>query len=202
MTHTMIHTVLQLPGITQRERMATALMPKLHPGWIPVGVLRELSGKAFQTRFWREAKFQYFELTKVHRQKNQEFVARLREVREGRVTPGGLEFWSNLERNLPASHVEPTHLYARNVEVDGINKSKLEELEAATEHRYECVDSVEAVHGAPAWAEDKLWKDDDFFENNSLVPKVLILRKGAQVILSHHQPGSDHAFWPAKLLVT
>jgi hypothetical protein len=179
-THT-THILIQLPGMTQNACMETTPMPDLESKNIPISQFCELSGKAFQTKFWREANFKYFELTRVHRQKNQEYVSALIEVREGRVTPQRLAFWMSLQRSLPPGPVEPTLLYPLNKQVNMINTRRLAELDAATEHKYACEDRVELVEGAPPWAEENLKEDKDFFLNNHLVPKELVLRKGAQV---------------------
>jgi hypothetical protein len=174
---------MQLPGFTQDECMETTIVLELNPENVPIGQFPELAGNAFQTKFWREANVRHFELSTVHRQKDIEIVTRLRELREGRVTTQGLAFWSNLERDLPASAVEPTHLYPCNAEVDRTNTRRLADLDARTEQRYKCVDCVKVNEGAPHGAEEYLRKDEDFFDKNHLVPKELVLRKGAQVYI-------------------
>ncbi len=158
-------------------------MPELDPKNIPINQFPELSGKAFQTNFWREANFIYFELNGAHRQKNQElFASALKEVREGCVTPQSLAFLTSLQRSLPRGPVKPTILYAKNFDVDQLNKGMLKELDAATEHKYACKDHVELVQDPPSWAQEKLAGDQEFFHNNHIVPKELVLRKDAQVL--------------------
>jgi hypothetical protein len=154
----------------------------MEPDNIPVELLAELSGKAFQTNCWRDADFRYFELTRVHRQKDQIFVMYLHEVREGNMSEDTLKFFVvTCAKPLPPSSVEPTELYARNKDVDMINKQRLEKLDAGTERRYRAQDSVKVFPGAPPWAEQKLREDKDFFLNNNLVPEEVVLRVGAQV---------------------
>jgi hypothetical protein len=48
-------------------------------------------------------------------------------------------------------------------------------------YMYKCVYRVKVNDGAPPWAEEYLRKGEDFFDKNHLVPKELVLRKGAQV---------------------
>jgi len=57
---------------------------------VPIGTLNvnKPGGKtfAFQTNFWKEANFEYFELTKSHRQSDKALIDALGEVRSGNIS--------------------------------------------------------------------------------------------------------------------
>lgn len=177
----------QLPGITKGLSFSDVhLIPTgedMNEKNIPVGRLEELMGAAFQTNFWRDAAFCYHVLETAHRQSDQAFVDFLAKVRFNRMDEDSERFMGRLSRCLPASDIVPTQLYARNREVDQENQRELARL-PGPDVFYEAIDGVAVMPGAPAWAKADLEKNVFFRE--SVTPKRLVLRVGAQVMLTRN----------------
>ena len=175
----------QLPGITKGLSLRNvALIPEgkeMKDENIPVGRIEELAGAAFQTNFWRDAKLRYFVLSRAHRQLDQAFVDFLSKVRSNQVDADCNQYLHSLARPLAPSDIVPTQLYARNREVDSENTSQLNRLQGP-DHTFEARDEVSVLPGAPRWARDELEKSPFFKE--SITPKHLVLREGAQVMLT------------------
>jgi hypothetical protein len=70
---------------------------------VPIGTLNvnKPGGKtfAFQTNFWKQANFEYFELTKSHRQSDQALIDALAEVRSGNISPKTEAFFKVISAN-------------------------------------------------------------------------------------------------------
>jgi hypothetical protein len=60
---------------------------------IPIGGFIQLKGYSFQTNFWRDAQFAYFELTKSHRQSDKALIDALGEVRSGDISQKTVDFF-------------------------------------------------------------------------------------------------------------
>jgi hypothetical protein len=60
---------------------------------IPIGGFSQLKGYSFQTNFWRDAEFAYFELAKSHRQSDKALIDALGEVRSGNISPKTVDFF-------------------------------------------------------------------------------------------------------------
>jgi hypothetical protein len=103
----------------------------------------------------------------VFRQSDQSFVSLLNELRVGRASPATCAtLQATAARGLTAVNgVEPTQLFARNVDVDAVNKKKLMALPGAE---------------TPLMARDdgEVWRIKD-----CSYPKELVLKPGAQVML-------------------
>jgi ATP-dependent DNA helicase PIF1 len=72
---------------------------------------------------WKECNFVFCELTKVHRQKDSEFVKMLNRFRLGNVLPEDIATLSSLSRSLPTTPngMQPTKLLSTNEEVNAVN---------------------------------------------------------------------------------
>jgi ATP-dependent DNA helicase PIF1 len=95
----------------------------------------KVSRFAFEADVWSTAfGANQFCLTRVFRQHDQSFVSLLNELRVGRASPATCAtLQATVARGLGAvDGIEPTKLFARNVQVDAINKQRLLELAGAT----------------------------------------------------------------------
>jgi hypothetical protein len=70
----------------------------------------------------------------VFRQSDEDFVAILNDLREGRGHTALAALQQRCSRPLPSVHgINPTELYARNADVDAVNTNELQRLEFALE---------------------------------------------------------------------
>jgi ATP-dependent DNA helicase PIF1 len=178
----------QLPGICKGVSLGTKCPIKFNfnPSRIPVHV-NEFQGYAFQTICWRDARFVCRELTTVFRQSEVAMVSALTKLRRGQLDDEVRGFIAACTRELQTVEdgIKPTVLYARNKDVDAENTANLDALPGDAT-AYEAADSVYPRAGAPAWARDKLLRDAFF--KSSLVPERIVLKVGAQVMLTKNLP--------------
>ena len=123
---------------------------------------------AFEADVWPTAfGSNQFCLTRVFRQRDQSFVSLLNELRVGRASPATCaKLQATAARGLTAVNgIEPTKLFARNVDVDAVNKRKLQELPGAE---------------TPLLAQDE---GDENKIKDCAYPKELVLKVDAQVML-------------------
>ncbi|ROW14943.1 hypothetical protein VPNG_03363 [Cytospora leucostoma] len=121
---------------------------------------------AFEAATWNTAIDHTIGLTEVFRQKDPVFASMLNEMRLGRISDQTVTAFKKLSRPLHfGDGLEVTEL----VEVENSNQRRLKDLPGEV-HRYEALDS-----GDPVVREKLL--------GNMMAPKVLELKKGAQVML-------------------
>jgi ATP-dependent DNA helicase PIF1 len=139
-------------------------------------------GFAFQSRTWRDANFRVLELDVVFRQKNQEYVNILMDIRRGRVTPEVIQFLKKCDRPLPQNEfgIRPTILHSRNKDVSRENLQELQKLDGKS-YVYDAMDSVDPDKGSGPWVRKQL-EQNGFFKS-CIAEKDLQLRIGAQVLL-------------------
>lgn len=65
---------------------------------------------AFNARCWQTCMEKTFNLTRVFRQKDQDFVDMLNEMRFGRLSPKSIQAFAARSRPLPVDGIEPTEL--------------------------------------------------------------------------------------------
>lgn len=120
----------------------------------------------FNSKAYKEEKFQTLELTKIFRQTEKEFIELLDKVRSAKVKDGDLDL---INRRYQEFDIDPPIgsivLTPRNAKVDAINKRKLAEIESE-EFSY-----LAYVKG-------------DFKEKEYPVEKTLKLKVGAQVMIT------------------
>ena len=177
----------QLPGICRGVSLTSKCPIKHKPnaGRIPVHV-NQFQSYAFQTICWRDAAFECRELTTVFRQSEAPMVSALTKIRRGQLDDEVRAFVAACTRELPADdEIKPTVLYARNKDVDTENGTNLDAL-PGDPNVFEATDSVHPERSAPAWARDKLLRDAFF--RSSLVPERIVLKVGAQVMLTKNLP--------------
>jgi len=84
---------------------------------------------AFQSPAWRMADILVVQLTKIFRQRDEEFIKHLSNVRRGTLNAATIEYFNaRVGVELP----DPTRLFAKNATVDMVNQSKLNELPGKT----------------------------------------------------------------------
>ncbi|THV05562.1 hypothetical protein K435DRAFT_790078 [Dendrothele bispora CBS 962.96] len=128
---------------------------------------------AFEAKFWPEIIERTFNLTKVFRQRDQEFVDMLNEMRFGKLSAKSIARFKQLSRPIEYDDgLGPTELFPRREEVDRSNGTRLLQLKDEADVMYKAVDSG-AVEG----------EQRERLLSNFMAPKVLNLRLGAQVML-------------------
>lgn len=84
---------------------------------------------AFQTHAWRQANFTTRVLTKIHRQRDEEWIDILNRVKHGALNYADLDYLEELRRPLPDFHkIKPTHLYTHRTNVDYKNELEFRKL--------------------------------------------------------------------------
>ena len=174
---------LQLPAVCNGVslRRQCPVKHSLSTKKIPAAV-SDFKAYLFQTMFWRDAKFVNAELTTVFRQSDVGMVSALAKIRKGCIDDEVRFFVASCVRELPGeADIKPTVLYARNLDVDFENETNLKAL-PGTPEVYLARDSVQVDAGAPAWARQSMLKDGFF--KSALVPDRVVLKVGAQVMLT------------------
>lgn len=121
----------------------------------------------FQTSTWMRCQFHCFNLKKVHRQSDDEFISILNNIRVGRVTDDIVERLRSTSRNsLEKEGIVPTQLCCKTTEAKQINENKLEQL-TGMEYKYVAVDNG----------------SEKMLDDHTPVVKNLVLKQGAQVML-------------------
>lgn len=126
----------------------------------------------FESPTWSQVIEQKFNLTQVFRQRDQQFVNMLNDMRLGKLAPETIQAFSKLERtpSLPEGIV-PTELYAVRSDVDKANQMRLDALQ--TEMRtYTSLDDG-------SLPPDQLQRTLE----NFMPSRRIALKKGAQVML-------------------
>lgn len=147
---------------------------------------------AYQTLDWLEANFKDFTLTKVYRQKDQEWIDMLAKIKKGEGFRDGKisAVLDGLKRPLPTlpSGIKPTILHTHRVSSEQENKREYQKLDGA-EVSYSAVDSGAHVQGLSDH-EDKIireLKQKDFigepFFKNLAAQGILTLKPRSQVML-------------------
>ncbi|KAJ0118805.1 DNA repair and recombination protein pif1 [Diaporthe amygdali] len=127
---------------------------------------------AFQSDAWKESIEHTVTLTKVFRQKDNDFIGLLNELRRGEISPATRKILTGLSR--PLTHGDgllPTQLFPLRTEVDRANASRLMALGGPV-HTYTARDSGSAEQG----------KKQKLLENMMAV-RMLELKRDAQVML-------------------
>jgi ATP-dependent DNA helicase PIF1 len=121
---------LQLPGVCSGVSLygKCPVTSNPSPKTIPASV-SDFKAYAFQTMFFRDAKFVSAELTKVFRQSEVGMVSALAKIRKGRIDDEVRGFIASCIRELPQdAEIKPTVLYARNKDVDYENETNMNAL--------------------------------------------------------------------------
>jgi ATP-dependent DNA helicase PIF1 len=87
----------------------------------------------FESKAWRECKFEIFHLTKIMRQTDTQFQACLNRARFGEMTNEDFEYITQsipTKKKIASMEIKPTRILCENVDVNDINQNKLERLPA------------------------------------------------------------------------
>ncbi|CAG8442625.1 14041_t:CDS:2, partial [Acaulospora morrowiae] len=127
----------------------------------------------FEANSWKNCIKHTIQLTQVFRQKETELITILNDMRVGMVTPNSLEYIKKLqcEPDYPDDGILPTELFPRNIEVNNANMAQLNKIKHKSYSFY-----------ANDWEPDRFGQLDKL-DKNCLAPKVLTLKKDAQVML-------------------
>jgi len=126
---------------------------------------------SFEAECWSTIIEDSMQLTEIFRQKDEEFIRILSEVREGRISDESEAKLLELSRepNFPDDGIVATHLYPTRAEVEEENQRRLAEL-PGKEYRFIAYD-----HGTQAHR--------NTLRRDCIAPDVLCLKIGAQVML-------------------
>jgi ATP-dependent DNA helicase PIF1 len=134
---------------------------------------------AFQARSYRNLIVKHIVLKTIYRQKEIEFQKILSEVRDGQLTPSSITMLrSRVGANVTVNGIEPTHLYAKNMDVLEYNTDRLIKLRKPI-HTFRCVDDLF----------DSAYKKT---LDQCRVPQTLQLAEGAQVMLLSNSAVPNH----------
>ncbi len=147
---------------------------------------------AFEAACWGNCIKDYVELTEIYRQQDPAFLKILREARTGQLSDESYELLQ--ERVVPPEAVLPsrngllpTKLYCTNEKRDQDNLIQLDKIKSQVQQ----YDAIKWCNKTPDGA-----KRLEFLEKNLSTPLTLLLKIGAQVMISGnlHAPlvGSDH----------
>ena len=140
----------------------------------PVPEFGKPSKFAFDAGTWNTSIEHTIGLHHVFRQKDPVFAGMLNEMREGRMSNESIANFRKLDRPLPASegNIEATELFPTRMEVDRANTLRMQQLHGDTF-------SFEARDGGTITNKEQR----DRLLQNCMVPEVVHLKKGAQVML-------------------
>ncbi|KAI0336180.1 hypothetical protein GY45DRAFT_1238914 [Cubamyces sp. BRFM 1775] len=150
---------------------------------------------AFDAKSWSRCVGPPVILTRVFRQKDQKFVDMLNAMRYGRMNAETTKAFRDLSRPVTYTDgIEPTELYPTRQEVDSANSHRLKQLPENSRlyHALDLPGRDEEGHKYPPLRIERALRD-------VIVPKVLALKVGAQVMLVKvrhgtrpHPSGSIH----------
>ncbi|KAI1008063.1 ATP-dependent DNA helicase [Podosphaera aphanis] len=127
---------------------------------------------AFDANTWTSSIDHTIGLTQVFRQKDPVFANMLNEMRLGKITGETVAAFQRLSRSISDDGYEATELFPTRNEVDSANSCRMRNLQGEI-FKFESRDSCDKKY---AHLRDKLL-------SNMMAPKVLELKKGAQVML-------------------
>lgn len=134
---------------------------------------------AFQARSYRQIIVKHIVLKTIYRQKEVEFQKILAEVRDGNLTPSTIAtLRSRVGADVSIDGIEPTHLYAKNIDVLAYNTDQLMKLRKAIV-TFRCIDDLHDV------AYKKVL-------DQCRIPQTLQLAEGAQVMLLSNNVVPNH----------
>ncbi|KAG8887622.1 hypothetical protein FRB98_009290 [Tulasnella sp. 332] len=97
---------------------------------LPPVVKNSLPKFAFEAELWPECVGLTFNLTQVFRQKDQDFVDMLNEMRFGHLSDKSVKRFKTLSRNIRYDDgIEPTELFPRREDVERANKARMNQLQ-------------------------------------------------------------------------
>ena len=146
----------------------------------PVNKNDEKSIFAFESELWKEIKTS-IELTQILRQKDENFIAILKEARQGSLTKNSCDILrSRQDLNWRANKIKPTLLFPKRVEVDAVNDSN---LRALTGKRYTY--DARIIHDLipSGYMDANFNRALELFDANAPFSVHLELTIGAQVML-------------------
>ena len=93
----------------------------------------------FESKAWRECKFEIFHLTKIMRQEDRQFQECLNRARFGEMTDDDFEYITQsvpTKEKIASMEIKPTRILCENVDVNEINDAKLKQLPVEDVHQY------------------------------------------------------------------
>ncbi len=129
---------------------------------------------AFKAESFLNSKFTICYLSEQHRQKDNQYLNILNQIRQNKVTQKTVDLLKSRLNADPDTGTVITRLYTHNIDVDEINKKHLGLIQTS-EKVYNMTSK-----GAPSLV--------DSLKKSCLSPEVLVLKKGARVMFTKNQP--------------
>ncbi|PSS37108.1 hypothetical protein PHLCEN_2v981 [Hermanssonia centrifuga] len=134
---------------------------------------------AFEADSWNRCVGKPIVLKKVFRQKEQDFVDMLNEMRIGRMELRTIRAFSELSRPVEyADGLEPSELFPTRNEVDVANRNRLNQIRSRA-HQYNAIDTP----GYDDYGRQIPPERVDRLLERLVAPKNIVLKKGAMVML-------------------
>lgn len=135
----------------------------------PVGDDRVVPKMVFQSDVWKSANLYQVALQQIFRQRDDTMIRALGDLRRGEVSQRVLDFVQSVSRTLVFDDgILPTHLYARNANVDQENEQQLATLEG----------KPFVYHAVTTGGK----KDADDMSRKAMAADEIVLKIGAQVM--------------------
>lgn len=131
---------------------------------------------AFESQAWHDANLTVCYLTEQHRTDDPEFLAILKAMRDGTLTPVHKERIAHAKMETPPR----THLFTHNSDVDFMNDEELAKL-PGKQYEYKMVTS--GIHAYPI----------DILKKQILSPEILKLKVGAPVMFTRNHKEGQYA---------
>ncbi|KAG7099567.1 hypothetical protein E1B28_001399 [Marasmius oreades] len=133
----------------------------------------------FEARSWEECVGPPIVLQKVFRQKDQHFVDMLNSMRFGHLDSSAVSAFHALSREVVYTDgIEPSELFPTRQEVDRANSTRLNKLQSE-----EVIYQAQDIPGTDADGNQVPWATASSLLNRLIVPKILSVKVGAQVML-------------------
>jgi hypothetical protein len=133
---------------------------------------------AYKADIWQDAKLTICYLSEQHRQKDNQYLSILNQIRENAVTDKTIELLKSRFNKDPDSGFQPTKLHTHNIDVDIINYRHLDLIEGK-KREYEMI-----WRGSSHLAE--------MLKKSCLSPEVLVLKKGAKVMFTKNDKEGEY----------
>ncbi|BDU67522.1 MAG: hypothetical protein TYPL_1750 [Candidatus Tyloplasma litorale] len=148
----------------------------------PVGKTKTEQKPAFMSKAWKKGKIKVYNLTKVHRQDDNDFIKILSRIRHGDYSEEIERYFDDVQLKpfeLPKNYDSYVKLYARNINVDNYNNERLERINGPSKTYYA------QVSGKDPKIEKELIK-------RVLTSKELKLKVGAQVMILNNDEDKNY----------
>lgn len=130
----------------------------------------------FKSKIWNQINIKYIKLTKNFRQIDQKYIENLQKIRNGNYDQETENYFKFIEKKELNNQKEITKLVSTNQSADNINNNNLNKIKEK-EHIYNSYFEVDEKY-----LERKKQIIEEYQKEITIIPKKLILKKGAKVM--------------------